>query len=259
MTTSFPEFGFGSGSLYGVRTDISNPTPVQFGTLQEASVDMSFTVKELQGQYQAPVSVARAGQKITGKIKNATIVARNFNDIFFGQTLGSASVLRTVVNEGAPNGTAIPTTPFQITTANGATQVSNLGVVNAATGVQFQRVASSPTAGQYSVVESTGVYTFASADNVSAIKVLISYTYTDTSVTTSGRITAANQLMGAAPVFKLVLGESYNGNGLSLVLYQCIATKLSMTFKNEDFMIPELDFSAFANSAGNYFDWNSDQ
>lgn len=256
MTTSFPQAVFGSGNLYAVRTDISNPTPSIFGTLQEASVDMSFTVKELMGQFQVPVAVARAGQKITGKIKNATIVAKNFNDIFFGQTL-AAGELVTVTGEGGPTGTPIPTTPFQITATNGATMSNNLGVTNAVTGVQLTRVASAPTAGQYAVVESTGVYTFASADNVSGVKVLLNYSYTQT--TSGGRITAVNQLMGSAPVFKLVLGNQFGGNGLSLVIYQCIATKLSLTFKNEDWMIPEMDFSAFANSAGQYSDWSSDE
>lgn len=254
MAVSFPQTAFGSGSLFGVRTDITNPTPTAFGTLQEASVDMSFTVKELVGQFQAPVAVARATQKITGKIKNATIVARNFNDIFFGQTLVSGTILRAITGE-AGSGT-IPTTPFTLTVAQGAKMVTNLGVTNAVTGVQFSRVASGPTTGQYSVVETTGVYTFASADT--GTSVLFNYQYTDTTVSTAGRITATNQLMGAAPTFKLVLGEQFGGNGLGLILYNCIATKLTLDFKNEDFMIPEMDFSAFANSSGQFFDWNSD-
>ena len=39
----------------------------------------------------------------------------------------------------------------------------------------------------------------------------------------------------------------------------CIAAKLTMNFKNEDFMIPEFDFSAFADSAGNIFYWDLDE
>jgi len=255
------QYSFGAGNLFATRTDIANPTPSRFGTLQDISVDFSFTVKELMGQYQAPVAVRRGGQKITGKIKQAKINARAFNDVFIGQTLTNPGRLVTVTDEGGPGGTAIPTTPFQLTVANsssisGSNPMVDLGVYNAATGTQFTRVASAPAAGQYSVALTTGIYTFASADNVSGIKVVISYQYVDT--TGGGRITASNQLMGSGPIFKMVLGNSDATGNLSLVLYQCIATKLSFGWKNEDFMIPEMDFSAFADSTGKYFDWSVD-
>lgn len=249
------QYGFGVGSLFGVRTDISNPTPVRFGTVQDVTVDMSFTVKELMGQYQAPVAVARGGMKITGKVKAAKLNARAFNDIFWGQTLAVGEI-KTVLDEGGAGGTAIPTTPFQLTAVNGATFLDDLGVINAGTGAQMQRVASAPAAGQYAVNMTTGVYTFASADNVSAIKVQLSYTYTETA--TGGRITATNQLMGSSPIFRMVLNEGFQSNALTLVLHQCIATKLTLNFKNEDFVIPEFDFAAFANSTGQFADFNAD-
>lgn len=254
------QYGFGVGGLFAVRSDISNPTPVRFGTAQDVTVDMSFTVKELIGQYQAPVAVARAGQKITGKIKLAKLNAKQFNDAYFGQTLATGTTIQ-VLDEGGPAGTAIPTTPYQITVANSTSMSSSapmvdLGVFNAATGTQFTRVASGPIAGQYSVSLTTGVYTFASADNVSAIKVVISYEYQQS--TSGSRITAYNQLMGSAPQFQLQLGNSYQSNKSNLILYACIATKLSFNFKNEDFTIPEMDFSAFADTQGRYFDWSSD-
>src|SRR5438045_883603 len=107
------QYGFGIGNLYGVRTDIANPTPTRFGTVQDCSVDVSFTVKELMGQLQAPVAIGRAAQKITGKIKQAKLNARAFNDIFIGQTLATGE-LKVVTDEGGPAGTSIPTTPFQI-------------------------------------------------------------------------------------------------------------------------------------------------
>lgn len=255
------QYGFGIGGLYAVRTDIANPTPVRFGTVQDVTVDMSFTVKELVGQYQAPVAVARAGLKITGKAKIAKMNARQYNDAFFGQTLAVGEAIQ-VLDEGGPAGTAIPTTPFQITVANGGSMSAgtpgiDLGVFNAATGIQMTRVASAPTAGQYSFASATGIYTFSSADNVSAIKVIISYEYQQ--VATGSRITAVNQLMGAAPQFALHLGNTYQGNKSNLILYSCISTKLSFNWKNEDFTVPELDFSAFANSLGQFFDWSSDQ
>ena len=254
------QYNFGVGTLFLVRTDIAVPTPVRVGTLQDVSVDMSFQVKELYGQYQAPVAVARGQQKITGKAKIANLNARQLNDAFLGQTLAVGEQIQ-IVDEGGPAGTVIPATPYQIVVANGAAMSAgnpgvDLGVFNAGTGIQLTRVASTPTAGQYSCDMTTGTYTFSSADEVSGIKVVISYAYFET--TTGNRITAFNQLMGSSPVFRLNLGNSFQGNKLALTLYQCLPTKMSWDFKNEDFTIPDFEFSAFADSLGRVFDWSSD-
>jgi len=254
------QFAFGIGSLFAVRTDIANPTPTRFGTVQDVTVDFAFTTKSLTGQYQAPVVAARAGLKITGKAKAAKISARTFNDVFFGQTLATGSQIQ-ILDEGGTAGTAIPTTPFQITAANGSSMSTgspgiDLGVYNVATGVQMTRVATTPTAGQYSFASATGIYTFAAADNVSGVKVAISYTYQQ--ATTGGRITAYNQLMGAAPTFQLYLGESFQANKQQLTLYSVIATKLALNFKNEDFEVPEFDFEAYCDSQNRFFDFSND-
>ena len=88
-------------------------------------------------------------------------------------------------------------------------------------------------------------------------KVVVSYCYTET--TTGGRITATNQLMGSSPTFQVRLGNQYGGNGLGLILYAAIPTKMSMDFKNEDFTVPDFEFSAFADSLGRTFDWSGTQ
>lgn len=235
---------FGSGYLYGFRTDVSNPTPIQFGAFQEVGLDFAFTVKELMGQYQFPIDVARAGGKITGKAKNARLQARQLNDLFFNQTLVVGQKV-SIIAEGP---TAIPATPFQITVAQGATFVEDLGVVNSSTGIPFVRVAAAPTAGQYTV-SAGGVYLFASADNVSAIAVLINYTYT---IAGAGqKFTIANKTMGDAPIWKAVLFGTYRSLKVQVELNACIATKLTMATKLEDYMIPEFDFSAFADASNN--------
>ena len=255
------QYSFGAGTLFLVRTDITTPTPTRVGTLQDVSVDMSFDAKELTGQYQAPVAVARGKMKITGKAKFAKINARALNDAFFGQTLATGEQVQ-VVDEGGPAGTAIPATPYQVVVANGA-QMSvgnpglDLGVFNAATGIQLTRVASAPITGQYACDMTTGTYTFSATDQTAGVKVVISYAYFET--TTGARIIAYNQLMGSSPIFRLNLGNSYQGNKLALSLYQCIPTKTTWEFKNEDFTIPDFEFSAFADSLGRVFDWSSDQ
>lgn len=242
-------FGFGSGVLVGTAlTDaygnsLSNPTPIQFGVLQDTSVDFSFDVKELYGQYQFPVAVARGKGKIQGKSKAAQLNGLTLNNIFFGQTLTTGSLGEVIDTTG----TAIPTTPYQITpTVPGSgTWTVDLGVVGP-NGKIWQRVASAPATGQYSVA--AGVYTFAAADV--GIVVKISYQYTATS-TSAKKLTVANVLMGNAPTFRADFLVQYAGEQFVCTLPNCVSTKITLATKLDDFMVPEFDFSAFADGSGN--------
>ena len=237
-------FFFGSGVLLVQRQDIANATPVNIGLLQDVAFDLSFDLKQLYGQYQFPVALGRGKAKLAGKAKVARLSGRAIGDIFFGIAPAVGELL-TSFGEGP---TPIPTTPFQITVTHGGTFVDDYGVVNAATGLPFTRVASAPAAGQYSV-SNAGVYTFASADNVSGISVLISYTYT---VSTAGtqQIAIANQLMGTTPTFQGQFYGTFQGLPLNFKAYQCVCSKLNLSSKLDDFMIPEFDFEIFANAAG---------
>lgn len=248
---------FGSGFLYGVPTAdatgaaIANPSPVQFGVLQDVSVDFSFDNKQLHGQNQFPVAVGRGKGKITIKSKFAQIHGALFNSVFFGGTLSSGII--SVRNDTA--GKVIPTTPFTLTAGatdnattilipNSGTWVRDLGVINDQ-GVPLTRVASAPAAGQYTVA--AGVYVFNTADAGKLVFINFEYTATSTSAKSS---VIQNQPMGYAPTFMAVLNQPYNGKTLHLRFNQCISSKLSLASKNDDFTIPELDFDAFADASG---------
>jgi hypothetical protein len=245
-------YTFGSGALFAVRGDVANSTPVKFGALQEASVEFAASSKELYGQYQFPLAVARGKAKITGKAKFGQIQGRAFFDLFFGQPASTGQT--TLANAEAQS---VPASgPYTVQVTNHATFVGDLGVVYAATGLPLVQVASSPAAGQYTVAVGTGTYTFAAADAGAAI--LVSYQYT---VSGSGQqFTLANPLMGVQPSFQIVLETSYQSpSGLKkadLTLFNCVSSKLSLDAKQEDFTIPEMDFEAFANASGNVFTWS---
>ena len=137
-------------------------------------------------------------------------------------------------------------TPYTVTAANATNYNDDLGVVYAVSGKRFNRVATPSAAGQYSVNFATGIYTFSSADASAAV--LISCTY---NLTTSGsKIAITNQVMGTTPTFKATFYTNYAGNGTALRLNACMADKLSLPTKLDDWMIHELDFSAFADSSG---------
>jgi hypothetical protein len=254
-----PLYGFGAGALWGTpSTDadgnaISNPTPILFGVLQEVSVDISGDIKELYGQNQFAEAVARGKTKIACKAKFGRINGLMLNSLFFGQTVSSGILADFYDTTGQP----IPATPFTITISppSSGTFTRDLGVRDA-NGNPMTKVASAPATGQYSVNESTGVYTFAAADTL--LTVFISYQYTATS-TIAKKSTVMNKAMGAAPSFRCDLSDGYLGGQTALSLYKCIATQLTFATKLDDFLIPDFNFSAFADSAGRVLDWGTSE
>lgn len=247
------QFAFGSGTLFGTPlTDafgaaVANPTPIQFGKLQEVSLDISGDVKQLYGQQQFPIAVGRGKVKISGKAKVAQIFGAQFNSLFFGQTMANGILADVYDTTGA----VIPGTPYQITPTvpSSGTWTADLGVVNS-NGVPLTRVASAPSTGQYSVA--AGVYTFAAADT--ATTVFISYQYTATS-TAAKKQTVMNVAMGYAPTFRCDLQEAYNGKLFALTLFSCVGVKLGIASKLDDFWIPEFDFEAFADASNQVMSW----
>lgn len=239
-------FEFGSGVLLGVRTDIANATPVNFGLIQECQLDLSFTTKELYGQYQFPVAIGRGQGKMTGKAKMAQISGFAFNNLFFGQSL-TPGQLTTSFGESH----AVPAvTPFTVSVTNAGDFVDDYGVLYATTGLPLTKVASGPVQGQYSVA--AGIYSFAAADAGAAI--LVSYTYT---VASAGQqFTYANQLIGTTPTFQAQLYQTFQSKPINVKLFNCVSSKLSYATKLEDFSVPELDFDIFANAAGAVFEWS---
>jgi hypothetical protein len=236
------QYGFGTGLLEFTPPG-SNPTPVQCGVLQDVSIDVDQTLKELYGQYKSPVDIALAELKISGKAKFAQIFGAILSNILNGAALGTGSTAGSINEVGTVPGSG----PYTVTVANSATFVEDLGVVDATTGLRMTRVASGPTTGQYSVA--AGVYTFAAADT--AHVVWISYSYT----TAAGKtVTYSNQLMGAATTFTLTLFNTYRSGNYGCKLYAVVFPKLSIALKNNDHTMQNLDFSAFANSAQKVID-----
>lgn len=250
-------FGFGSGAVWGTPlTDafgnaIAVPTPLLLGVLQDVSIDISADIKMLFGQNQFPEAVGRGKAKISGKAKFGRFNGLILNSLFFGQTVTSSILSDVYDTTGAP----IPTTPFQITPVvpQSGTWQRDLGVRNSI-GNPMVRVATGPTTGQYSVA--AGVYTFATADT--GQQVFMNYQYTATSTVAKTSI-VSNVPMGYAPTFRCDFFNSFNGNGTTLSLFSCIASKLSIASKNDDFMIPGFDFEAFSDSTGRVLQWGTSE
>lgn len=238
-------FVFGSGVLIGTPV---NGSPINFGLVQEVSLDISTTTKALYGQYNFPVAIGSGTRKMSGKAKMARISGQALGSLFFG-IQPTAGVTQTQFGETA---TVPSASPYTYSTINHSTFVADQGVVYASSSLPLKQVASAPATGQYSV--SGGVYTFASGDSGQAV--LISYSYT---IAGSGEnIAVSSALIGPSIVFSANLFASDPGTGkqFSMLLYNCVAEKLSFGTKVEDFTVPELDFQCFANSAGQVCQFN---
>jgi len=258
------QFAFGVGAMYVTQLQdawgnaISNPTPLPLLTLQEGSIDMSADNKELYGQNQYAAAVARGKAKLTVKVKPARIYAALWNALFFGQTLTSGLL----AIQTDTTGVAIPSaTPYTVTPTppNTGTFVSDMGIISA-TGYPLTRVASgnTPATGQYTVTTG-GTYTFAAADAGKTVYINYQYTVASANAGTAQMETVRNLPMGYAPQFKADLCVGYQGKLVTFSILQAIATKMSLGFKNEDFAIPEFDFSAMDNGTGNIMTWSTSE
>lgn len=238
---------FGAGEFFGIPlfdalgNIIANPTPVRVGTMQEMGLDLSGDIKELFGQNQFAVEVARGKTKLDGKVKGATINAATLDSLFLGQgrTAGTqddvvADTVGWVVPAGGPY-TVAPTVP------NSGTIAEDLGVTDA-NETPLTKVASAPSAGQYSYA--AGVWTFAAGD--AGATVFVSYRYSFTNPKAQ-KIVITNPAMGAAASFGVRMVCKYAGKRCLVVLNKVVASKLSfLSTKQDDFNIPEFDFAAQA-------------
>ena len=170
---------FGAGFLVArpVAGDLNtNPTPRQIGALQEAQVEFSSDLVEAFAQGKYALDVATGKSKITLKAKALAYNPYALADLFLGvdPVVGSTRYLVGPYAEAD----SIPATPgpYTVTVSHSANFDHDYGVTKA-DGTEFTKVASAPAQGQYSVVETTGVYTFAAADQ--GTPVLINYSWKD--------------------------------------------------------------------------------
>lgn len=249
---------FGSGIMLATPlTDaygnaISNPTPIIIGTLQDASIDMSFETKSLHGSDSQFAKFNATGKgTISGKAKMGTIKGDIFSALFFGQSATNGLTAIKFDTAGSVIGVGLTITP---TIPSAGTYLKDKGVVGALGLKEFKRVASSPATGQYSVNESTGEYTFASADEDKVV--YINYAYTaNISGAKSGDVNSIP--MGNVTTFSIDLATNFRGKAMTLTLHSCIASKLSISTKLDDFAMPDLDFIAGQDESGKVFSWST--
>lgn len=247
---------FGSGVLWGTPLQdalgnaYATPTPFQFGILQEVGFDASFDEKFLYGSGSFPVDMGRGKGKIGLKAKFGNINALPFASAFFG--LPASAGLITDFND--QNGVVVTAAPVVVAPGAGNTFFANLGVRSDANGTPMIRVAANPATGQYTT-DGNGSYSFAAAD----VGKVVYIDYQHTTASAGQTIDVKSQPMGLTPTFRLDLSMQRNGKVLTLSFPRVVASKLAMSTKQEDFLIPELDMSALADDSGRVFKWSGSE
>jgi hypothetical protein len=259
---STPLAAFGPGILIVSRTDIAIPAPVNIGYAQEFSFEAAGVIKELYGQFQWPLAVARGTIKGTAKIKAAVLSGLAWAAVFYGGT-GTSTTGQIAWNVGSTFSLSTAATTLQV--GSSLTFDADLGITYGAStvntpGLPLQRVSTGLEAlGKYSLTTgSPGLYNFSAADSTSILAGAtnpIKVTYTNT--TSVGQsLLVSNQLIGSTPTFQLDYYTNFNqpsSKPFALRLYSCVSAKHMLPFKLEDFAIPEFDIGFFANASQNVY------
>lgn len=231
---------FGTGIVTAIPSG-STPTPVRLVTLQDVSLDIGFTEKELRGENQFADDIAHGDGKLGGKAKNGKISSGYFGLILAGGATTAGTVRQIAGEQGT---VPAPSGPYTVQVSQHANFEQDDGVLDTTTGAYMTRVASGPTQGQYS--ESGGTYTFNSADTGLIVKIY--YTWSDS---TSGVTTAyTNQQQGTRTAFRLDVFNTYNGKSFGYRLWSVSIPKLSLAAKNNDYTMQDIDFSCFTDNLG---------
>ena len=96
----------------------TSQTPQILATLQDFSIDISATIKELRGQYQFPDDTAISDKKITWKSGSGRIDIDLYNNTFFGETAITTGGTPVAVSEAH---TVPASTPYTVTVTNSRT------------------------------------------------------------------------------------------------------------------------------------------
>ena len=237
------QFVFGSGQLFAQPEGFDNgaTSPVQVGALRGVSVEMGFNPKALHGGGHWPLAIGRGTGKVPCKAEFAQFTADGFNALFFGGPVPTTGSTRAAVDEvQVISGNAVAAT-------HAGTFALDLGVTSELpSGALFTRVPSAPAAQEYTCNETTGAYGFAPGSDGNAVR--LNYLYADAA---NGRqITIANRNIGHTPRFSAVLTETFNGKSMTLTLPHCVASRLGMSSKANDFMVPSFSFGAAADDSG---------
>lgn len=275
-----------SDVIWGVgylTSTLNAPDDVPFGILQEISLKDSYGTKELMGPEQlSALAVGYTDRKITGSAKWGKVRAAHFLKARGGTRALQTAVVSPVAFTPTPTpavtggnitvtgGNLVIGVAYSWASAYGQTLISPVTAVTFASAAAVCSVALTlltPPAGATLVnwyTTSTG-YANAGLAQAAPLYFNVQNTGAAWTMTTLGAITApgipANNSIGIArtawtaaandeaPLFNLHLKNPSDGSQAELYLYGIIAPDLSISIKTRDFVIPDMSFNVYGNSA----------
>jgi len=215
-------------------------------------VNISFDLKTLYGQNQFPVAAGRGKGKVEISAKSGEFNPQLWTSLIFG-------IAPTTNVDGVVDSAIISlvsgTTTYNITSPYSGKVTDDLGALNLSTGQTMQKVASSPSAGQYSFSNSNG-YIFSATDSGAGYKISVSYSYTAAAnalAPDAQSFEANNELMGYTPSCSLYLSKTYGGRSTHMYFPFVVSNDFSLSMKNEDFTVPDIKMTGLADSTGKVF------
>ena len=185
-------------------------------TIQDFDLTVKGKVQKLMGQYNMAENLARVDQDFAFKFSMGRQDWFALNQMFYADVFAPGGHVVQVTETHAVPGSG----PYTITVAppssgtfyvDLAVEYATSATQSAAFGARFVKGTPSATAGVYSVVESTGVFTFASGDAGAFVQ--ISYAYTLTTPGTGYQVNG--QFQGWCPSLDLWIYDNYKGNYLA--------------------------------------------
>lgn len=226
-------FIFGQGDIFTTPT-AKNPTPIKVATPQSLDLSFSGDVATVFGNQSFAKATAGTTKTVTG-----TITLGEFQPEFVSRYLMGAT--KTVGRHKQVEDIVVLASAGEPATVTYVAEDFNrdLGVVSRL-GVKFTRVESSPAIYEYSLDETTGTYTF----NTAQANLEVSIRYAQFLENDGSRFVIKNTLMGSTPAFRLETVGMFQGKGYGIILYNCVATSYSQSNTNDGFALPTFEFSA---------------
>lgn len=234
---------FHSAEVY-IKPSVGVPTPRRIGIIQDVSIEIKRDLKELFGENKYAEDVASGNETISGKYKSGELDPSWMMESFMSASRTTGILVLVKAEESV-------VTAASVTVAGGADFSEDYGVVELSTNKVWRRVASAPSAGEYSVNETTGQYTFNATDNTKRL----AFTYLKKQTTSGETYTVNNTLAGDSVFVSLLLYKSSRTQkSFGLRLANASFESASFGFKLNEYAMPEGAFKGFAGSNGKVFE-----
>lgn len=225
------------GRVYFVPSG-TNASKVSLAVIKNWTFELSQESSDLQGSGLDLLDTLPIKRSLKGKLSLSDFSSSIIAAVTSGTTISAGVKLGTTYQ------TTVPSTPFQVTPTppGSGTFYKDLGVVDLDAKKEMTCAATATGTGVYAVNESTGQYTFNTAD--ATHNVLISYSY---SVAGSGQtLEIASASAGvASSTYALHFYGSAGGKSYGIYIPACRLPNLSLTMAPDAWSDVSVDYTAF--------------